>query len=301
MPRVSIVIPLYNSVQYIREAIESALAQTFRDFEVIVVDDGSTDGSAAVVCGFGDAVRYVYQPNAGVSVAMNHGMALSRGELIAFLDNDDVWLPRKLERQVAFLDRRPACALVNCDLQYISETGERLDRFLPGVNRSEPYVRLFQKGFVFMSSAVMIRRMVYEKVGGFDEEFVAAGLQEVEWLARVLDCTEMGYIPEVLALYRDHGPRIPTERGRRNQEVLLRKLWERYQGEPDKRRFLASERVAFLSNLGQYEARNGCLLAGRKHLREAVALSLRYRVNPKMLMRSLLRLGRSYRMALRGW
>src|SRR5437870_3978845 len=111
MPRVSVVIPLYNSVDYIGEAIESAVAQTFRDFELIVVDDGSTDGSASVVRGFGDAVRYVYQTNAGVSVAMNHGMALSKGELIAFLDNDDVWVPWKLERQVTFLDRKPACGL----------------------------------------------------------------------------------------------------------------------------------------------------------------------------------------------
>ena len=200
MPTVSVVIPLFNARDVIRDTIQSVLAQTFRDFEVIVVDDGSRDGSASVVCGFGDAVRYVYQPNAGVSVAMNHGMALSKGDLIAFLDNDDVWLPWKLEQQVVFLDRKPACGLVNCDLEYISETGEWQDRFLPGINRSDPYVRLFQEGFVFMSSAVMIRLMLYEKVGGFDEEFVAAGLQEVEWMARVLDCTEMGCIPEVLAL-----------------------------------------------------------------------------------------------------
>jgi glycosyltransferase involved in cell wall biosynthesis len=221
-------------------------------------------------------------------------MSLSKGELIAFLDNDDVWLPWKLERQVTFLDQHPECGLVNCDLQYISESGVRLDRYLRGMNHKEKYVRLFQKGYVYMSSAILIRRAVYEKVGGFDEEFVAAGLQEVEWLARIVEYTAVGYIPEVLALYRDHGPRVPTDRGRLNQEILLRKLWDRYQGQPDKRRFLASERVAFLSNLGQSQVRAGRLSAGRQYLRQGLALSLRYLVNPKMFFRTLLRLGRSY-------
>ena len=293
MLRVSVVIPLYNCERHIGEAIESVLAQTFKDYEVIVVDDGSTDDSASVVHKFGDQVRYVRQPNAGVSVATNHGIALSKGELIAFLDNDDVWLPEKLARQVAFLDEHPECGLVNCDLQYISETGDRLDRYLPGMNKRDPYVRLFQKGYVFMSSGVMMRRRVYEEIGGLDEEFVAAGLQEVEWLARIVERTEIGYVREVLSLYRDHGSKIPTERSRLNQEILLRKLWERYQGEPEKHRFLASERVAFLSNLGQREIRAGLVLAGRTHLRQALALSLRHLVNFKMFLRSLLRLGRS--------
>ena len=293
MLRVSVVIPLYNCERHIGEAIESVLAQTFKDYEIIVVDDGSTDDSASVVHKFDDQVRYVHQPNAGVSAATNHGIALSKGELIAFLDNDDVWLPEKLERQVAFLDEHPECGLVNCDLQYISETGDRLDRYLPGMNKRDPYVRLFQKGYVFMSSGVMMRRRVYEEIGGLDEEFVAAGLQEVEWLARIVERTEIGYVPEVLSLYRDHGSKIPTERSRLNQEILLRKLWERYQGEPEKHRFLAGERVAFLSNLGQREILAGLVLAGRTHLRQALALSLRHLVNFKMFLRSLLRLGRS--------
>jgi glycosyltransferase involved in cell wall biosynthesis len=293
-PRVSVVIPLYNAEEYIGEAIEGILAQTYRDYEIVVVDDGSTDRSAAIVSSFGAAVRYVFQPNAGVSAATNRGVSLAKGQLIAFLDNDDIWLPQKLERQVAYLDTHPECGFVNCDMQYISETGKKLDRILRGYNEQEPYVRLFQKGYVIMCSAVMIRRWVCEKAGGFDEAFVAAGLQDMEWMSRVVTSTAVGYVPETLVLYRDHAPRIPRDRARRNEEIYLNKLWERYGDDPKRRRFLVGERVAFLSNLGQHEIRMGQLVAGRQHLRNALSLSMRSAfVNPKMVVRSLLRLWRS--------
>ncbi len=293
-PRVSVVIPLYNCEKHIGETIEGVLAQTFRDFEIVVVDDGSTDGSAAIARSYGDAVRYAYQQNSGVSAATNRGVALARGELIAFLDNDDVWLPEKLERQIAFLHTHPHCGLVNCDMQYISESGIRLDRYLRGVNPDEPYVRLFQRGFVIMCSAVMIRRWVFEQTGGFDESFVAAGLQEMEWMSRVVDCVEVGCLPETLVLYRDHGSRIAREPATWNEGRYLARLWERHHMDPEKRHFLAGERVAFLSNLGHNEVRAGRVVEGRKHLRESLALSRRHLVNPKMVMRSLLRLARSY-------
>ena len=294
-PRVSVVIPVYNSEDYVAEAIEGVLNQTYQDYEVIVVDDGSTDGSAAVVRSFGDAVRYIFQPNAGVSAATNRGVSLSNGEFIAFLDNDDIWLPEKLERQVAYLDTQPSCGFVNCDMQYISETGDKLDRFLRGYNTRDPYVRLFQKGYVIMCSAVLIRRGVFERTGGFNEAFVAAGLQDMEWMSRVVDCAEVGHLSETLVLYRDHGPRIPRDRARLNEEVYLNTLWERYGHDPRTRRFLLGERVAFLSNLGQYEIRMGHLPAGRQYLQKALSLSMSsWLVNPKMVWRSLLRLGRSY-------
>lgn len=294
-PRVSVVIPLYNAEDYVAEAIESVLNQTYRAYEVIVVDDGSTDGSAAVVRRFGEAVRYVVQPNAGVSAATNRGVSLSNGEFIALLDNDDIWLPEKLERQVAYLDTHPDCGFVNCDMQYISETGHKLDRFLRGYNTRDPYVRLFQKGYVIMCSAVLVRRWVFEKAGGFNEAFVAAGLQDMEWMSRVVDCADVGYLSETLVLYRDHGPRIPRDRARRNEEIYLHTLWERYGHDPRTRRFLLGERVAFLSNLGQHEIRLGHLPTGRQHLQKALSLSVSsWFVNPKMIWRSLLRLGRSY-------
>ncbi|HJU03920.1 MAG TPA: glycosyltransferase [Nitrospiraceae bacterium] len=293
-PRVSVVIPLYNGERFIGDTLDGVLAQTFRDYEIIVVDDGSTDGSAEVVRRYGEAVRYVSQANAGVSAATNRGITLARGDLIALLDNDDVWLPDKLKTQVAFLDDNPNCGLVNCDMQYMSEAGVRQDRYLLGFNNDEPYVRLFQKGYVIMCSMIVARRIVFEQAGLFDPAFVAAGLQEMEWMSRVVDRTEVGHLPEILVLYRGHGPRIPADRSRWNEEIYWARLWERHQTHPARRRFLIAERVGMLSNVGQHEIRSGRVAQGRRHLREALRLSGRHGVNIKMTLRSLLRLGRSY-------
>ena len=100
--RVSVVIPTYNRAGFVREAIASVLEQDYPDVELIVVDDGSCDDSAAVVGSFGPAVQYLWQENRGVSAARNRGVAASTGGLIAFLDSDDLWLPRKVSEQVAY-------------------------------------------------------------------------------------------------------------------------------------------------------------------------------------------------------
>ena len=106
-PTVSVVIPVYNGDRYLAEAITSVLDQTYKNFELIVVDDGSTDGSAEIAKSYKQAVLYTFQPNGGLSKARNTGLALARGKYIAFLDHDDLWLPHKLARQVTYLDSHP--------------------------------------------------------------------------------------------------------------------------------------------------------------------------------------------------
>ena len=100
MAEVSVIIPTYNSAQYVTTAVESVLAQTFADTEIIVIDDGSTDATDSVMACYGSPVRFIKQANRGVSSARNRGIAESRGRLIAFLDADDTWCPNKLERQI---------------------------------------------------------------------------------------------------------------------------------------------------------------------------------------------------------
>ena len=103
---ISVVIPAFDSEATIARAIESVLAQTYKDYEIIVVDDGSKDGTGDAVRAFGDKVNYIYQENAGVSVARNTALAAAKGEWIAFLDADDQWLPDKLEKQMQLLERK---------------------------------------------------------------------------------------------------------------------------------------------------------------------------------------------------
>src|SRR5436309_14667644 len=116
-PLVSVVIPVYNGERYLADAIQSVLDQTYRNFEVIVVDDGSTDRSAEIAKRFGEAVRYVYRTNGGVCKARNAGIAAARGAYIAFLDQDDLWLHDKLAAQVAYLDSHPEAGAVYCQCQ----------------------------------------------------------------------------------------------------------------------------------------------------------------------------------------
>ena len=120
-PGVSVVIPVYNGEQYLADAIQSVRDQTYQNVEVIVVDDGSTDESADVAKKFGEAIRYVHQSNGGVGKARNTGIAAARGAYLAFLDQDDLWLPDKLAVQVAYLDSHPEVGAVYCQCQVRSE------------------------------------------------------------------------------------------------------------------------------------------------------------------------------------
>ena len=122
MPKVSVIIPAYNSSGFIEDALESVFKQTYRNYEVIVVDDGSTDKSAEIIGSFSDKrIIYIYQENHGVSVARNKGILESKGEYIAFLDSDDLWLPEKLEKQVAILNNNKNTGLVYTDFDVIHE------------------------------------------------------------------------------------------------------------------------------------------------------------------------------------
>src|SRR5438874_1624069 len=123
-PLVSVVIPTYNSAHYIGEAVQSVLAQTYTNFEVIVVDDGSTDDTRERLESVAGRIRYLYQPNGGVSKARNRGIQEARGELIAFLDGDDEWLPEKLAKQLAYMRANPSSPLVHADVYQLHEPEE---------------------------------------------------------------------------------------------------------------------------------------------------------------------------------
>lgn len=112
MPRVSVIIPTYNHAQFVVQAVESALAQTYADLEVIIVDDGSTDDTQAVLARYGAEINYIYQENQGLSAARNAGISVARGDYFLFLDADDLVLANKLELQVSIVDAQPDFGLV---------------------------------------------------------------------------------------------------------------------------------------------------------------------------------------------
>src|SRR4030042_587586 len=121
MPKVSVIITTYNRVHFVCEAIDSVLNQTFKDFEIIVVDDGSTDNTKEALKRYSKNIFYIYQSNKGRSQARNTGLKVAKGDYIAFLDDDDIWVPHKLEKQVAFMDSNPNIGLVHTITEVIDE------------------------------------------------------------------------------------------------------------------------------------------------------------------------------------
>lgn len=201
MPRVSVVIPAYNAGAFVGAAIDSVLAQTFQDFELTVVDDGSDDDTAAVARDRDARVRVVQADHGGVSAARNAGAAATSSELIAFLDADDLWEPAKLARQVHELERRgdagacfTAITRVDADLRPFATTA---------VTPSDDYCRdllLYSSIVPSSPSSGLIRRTVFEQVGGFDPRFS----QCADWdmLLRLSLCTGFAAVDEPLVRYR---------------------------------------------------------------------------------------------------
>lgn len=186
MPKVSVIIPAYNAAAYIEATVQSVQRQRFKDFEIIVVDDGSKDNTADVVRAL-QGVTYVHKPNGGVSSARNLGVRSSSGELVAFLDADDLWHEEKLVAQVALMDRLPTCDLVRSQLtESLDEFASQHVRYADGLPPHTLYDTLepsFKYPY-FATSAVMVRRSAFDRVGGFDEGLPYA--EDVDFYLKVL-------------------------------------------------------------------------------------------------------------------
>lgn len=235
---ISVVIPAFNSERCISRAIESVLSQTFSDYEIIVVDDGSTDGTADIVKKFGSRVKYVYQQNAGPARARNAGLKIASGQWIAFLDADDEWLPDKLRQQVELLDR-------NRDLRWCSTNRYQADerRKAPVGNKAaitkalkgrEYFPNYFTAAMAgkcpIVTSAIVVRKDVFDELGGFDPALRRG--QDVDMWWRIGHYhPQIGYTAQPLAvrhldvenpITREH--RLKTMNGRTGRKLVARHL-----------------------------------------------------------------------------
>jgi len=224
-PLVSVIIPTFNRASVIGRAVENALHQTYRNVEVIVVDDGSTDDTEAQLQAFGDRVTFIRQENRGPSAARNRGIRQAKGEIVAFLDSDDLWLPNKLERQVALMERvgeRVPCCLCNATLRH--EGGEERSfsvsllhsTYEEGVwlNPAE----VLASRFVFFNQAVAVRRWALTKAGGFDESL--RHLEDWDLALRLAVLGPWAFIQEPLAIWNPNGSGSLVIEGRKNPMML---------------------------------------------------------------------------------
>lgn len=201
-PQVSVIIPAYNASAYLPEAIDSVLGQSFSDIEVLVIDDGSTDETEHLVRRYRSAIKYLRQPNRGVSSARNRGIAQSVGRYIAFLDADDTWLPHRLERQLAALQDQPNYRATYAAFTVVDESLNPL-----GISRNQRQASaledlLLRGNVVATPSTVLCERALFELVGGFDP----ALSQCADWdmWVRLAAQTEFLYLDEPLVTYRQH-------------------------------------------------------------------------------------------------
>jgi glycosyltransferase involved in cell wall biosynthesis len=211
MVLVTAVIPVYNQERYLGEAIDSVLGQTFRDVELIVVDDGSTDRTAEVIASYGSGIRTVYKPNGGNASALNRGIREARGRWIGWLSSDDLWEPTKLARQIAVLEREPSVDLIYTGYYVIDPEGRVLERVTPPFppTHRKFMLRLVRRCFV-NGSSVLVRREVFNEVGFFDEADRLTSDYDL-WLRMAPRCNFRG-IPDPLVRYRIHPGQLSRKR-----------------------------------------------------------------------------------------
>lgn len=220
---VSVIIPVYNGEAFLAEAVASIRHQDYEPLEIIIVDDGSTDGTAELVAGLGEDIRYVYQCNGGPAAARNKGLAMARGDIIAFLDADDLWPSDKLQIQITRLVKDPKVEIVLGRIKYISLPGARKTRMqFEGPDNTVAYVQL---------GSGVYRRSVFDIVGVFDETLRYS--EDHDWFLRAREQgVSLTIIKEVTLYYRLHGHNMTRANDPSNfniTEILKKSLDRRRQ------------------------------------------------------------------------
>jgi len=200
---VCVIIPTYNYGRFIGRAISSVLAQTHPAAEIVVVDDGSTDDTAEVLASFGSAITVIRQRNQGVSAARNAALAQSTAPLVALLDADDAWRPRKLEAQVARLAAEPGIGLVHCGIDEVDAEGRFVRRRVQGSEGwVAPDVLLLKPAILTAGCTALIPRHVFDAVGGFDERLSTSA--DFDLCLRIGVEFPIAFVPESLVFYTLH-------------------------------------------------------------------------------------------------
>lgn len=206
MPKITVIIPTFNRAAFVVRAVDSVLNQGFKDFEIIVIDDGSTDGTRGVLKCYSNQIKYVYQKNAGVSAARNAGIALATGDWIGFLDSDDEWAPDFLARQMHAITQNNDVCMQMADCRYCDQSGEELSYFewngtlrdfngAAYLRPNEPFVFVVRRRSWQIGQAV-IRRDIIEKAGLFDLNFSIG--EDLDFIARVALQGPLGILKDKL-------------------------------------------------------------------------------------------------------
>lgn len=221
-PRVSVVVPVYNAQAHLPEAIGSVLRQTFRDFELIAVDDGSSDRSPAILRDYerrDPRVRVISRPNTGIVGALNDGIAAAKGSVIARMDADDVCLPDRFGRQLAYLDAHPDCVLLGAMVTVIDPHGLPLYESERLLEHEELDRELMKgRGGVIRHPVAMIRRDALERAGGYRPQYQWA--EDLDLFLRLAEVGRIANLPDTLLLYRQHPQSVNRTRFEQQAKLI---------------------------------------------------------------------------------
>lgn len=271
MPQISVIIPTYNREQFIGEALQSALDQTCQAFEVIVIDDGSTDRTEQIVRQLSNPIPILYQwqPNQGQAVSLNRGVSASSGEWIAFLDSDDLWYPHKLAVQVQHIETYPDVPFFYSamDYFYVDNTGQPQPTtrgwdspLIPLIFQGQPNAHM---------PTVVLRKDIFHRFGGFKASLRLG--ESWELFARIAGAYPIYYIPQSLAKQRLHPDQTTRDLERRaeNYHHFHACMWELWRDEPGKQATLLRETIKVYENLGKHFRRSRNYLLARQCFRRA--------------------------------
>jgi glycosyltransferase involved in cell wall biosynthesis len=217
---VSVIIPTYNRMEYILDAVESVLAQTFEDFEVLVVDDGSTDNTREVLASISsDRVFTFHKPNRGVASALNFGIERARGSYIARLDSDDMFLPEKLELQVKVLNEKPGVGLVYTQAYNTDAKGEITELYPEGHTPPGEPLRALRYSLFAPSQSIMFRRELLRETGLFDEGLRIA--EDWDFFIRMAQNCRLYYIAKPLVKIRKHSEMLTGDKLESLEQTII--------------------------------------------------------------------------------
>jgi len=221
----SVIVPVYNGQKYLRETLESLVNQDYNSFEIIAVDDGSNDSSAEIIQSF-DSIKYVHQENQGNAVARNRGIELSTGDIIALIDQDDVWVQEKLSTFGEYFTSHPEIDFATANARMFLSDGVEV----PVWCRNDV---LNQELVDYTPGSIVFRRRLFDRIGPFDQSLVSG--HDTDWVLRVKDSnTPMAVLPDVLLLKRVHEANQSSEVTRMHSELLevFRRSINRNKGNP---------------------------------------------------------------------
>jgi len=230
MPQVSVIMPVWNSQQYLTEAVESVLAQTFKDFELIALDDGSTDKSLEILQQFENQdsrIRVITGEHQGYSPLLNKGLSMAQGEYIARMDSDDICLENRFAEQVGFLDKNPDYVAVGSQAIRIDPEGDAIAQIeFPTDHETIDQSQIAGKGKI-MHPASMIRREALLQINGYREEFEPG--EDFDLFIRLAEVGKLANLPQQLLQYRTHLKNVTVTRKDKHREVKQEAIRQAYQ------------------------------------------------------------------------